>query len=542
MDTTLTTPRARAPAWPHPRLPFALFACLALALALRLHGLAEPSPWGDEIATWTIAQLDWPSLLGPIARVEPNPPGHVALLKLLGTGDVFALRLPSALAGAVAVLPVALVALRTGGPVAAVLAALLVALSALQIHHAQQGRGHALLFLAIATALWLLGPMLARAEPLPRRIAATAGFASACLVALHLHATAPIMVCALYAHALALLAMRDGPFGRDLALLGGAAAAILLGAAWWLRLAIGIAADPGSAAAWIPRPGLADSTAMLGEVLGGFHLGRLKDLAGIFGALLIGLGLLIAARRRQAEAVGLGVGFALGALALHSLSQARPMMLDRTALPLLAFAAPLIASGLAALRPRPLGLAGAALLLALSLRGTAMRAEAVARDGHGEDWRGAVAMLATRATPGDILLLAGAAELGAVPFLAPGLAARLRQRVAPDPAHYLDPALLPATGLGAWFAPGEACGVTIWVLARDLPEDRRLAALALPPAEPDAAFGHITLRRVAMPPCGACAGPAATCARRGRRRSATARFRAGHRSTTRVRLGMQSLS
>jgi len=168
-----------------------LGGCLLLALALRLHRLAAPSPWVDEIASWTFARLAWSDLLGPVAHVETNPPGYYALLKLVigaaGPGEAV-MRLPSAIAGALAVVPVALVGRRTGGPLAGLFAGGLVAVSAMQIHHSQEARGYALLFLALATALWLAGPMLDRAAGMRRwcwrrAVAARGGASSLCSVA-----------------------------------------------------------------------------------------------------------------------------------------------------------------------------------------------------------------------------------------------------------------------------------------------------------------------------------------------------------------------
>jgi hypothetical protein len=359
--------------------------------------------------------------------------------------------------------------------------------------------------------------MLARGARLGQRIAAATGFVAACLVALYLHATATIMVAALGVHSLVVLALRGGPARQDLLLLGAVAAAIALGAAWWLWRAVGIAGDPASAVAWIARPDPGDSVAVLAEVLGGFHLGRLKSIPGAVMAALMLAGAAIAWRRREAEPLGLAAAFAFGAAALHGLSQVTPVMLDRTALALLVFAAPLIGFALARIRPRAAGLGLAVLLLALALRGTTMRAEAMAREGHGEDWRRAAATLASRAAPGDILLLAGAAELGVMPFLAPPGAPPLRQRVAPAPGERLEQALVAAAGRGTWFDAAEACGATVWLMARAPDADLRLRALALPPAVEETGFGLVVLRRLAMLPCAhdgtggqppSCRGPA----------------------------------
>jgi mannosyltransferase len=481
-----------------------LAACLLLALALRLHGLALPSPWVDEIASRTFARLAWSDLFGPVAEVETNPPGYYALLKLVigvaGQSEM-AMRLPSAIAGALAVVPVAFVGQRAGGPLGGLFAGALVAVSTLQIHHSQEARGYALLFLALATALWLVGPMLDGRASMRRKLAATLGFVLACLAALYLHATATIMVAAIHVHALVVLAAGGGSWRRELALLSGAGLAIMIGDLWWLRLAAAMAADPTSPVAWIERPDFAASAAIMGDVLGGFHLGRLKPLAAGMMLVALLLGAWLGWRRRHAEAMGLAAGLVVGLMALHGLSQFAPMMLQRTALALLVFAAPLAGFGVAALRPRALGLVLATLLLALSLRGALSHATAMAREGFGEDWRGAVAALTARAAPGDIVLLGSASQLGALPLLAPQAAAGLAQRVVRDPANRLDAALVAATGLGAWFDTGEACGRTVWTIGRDIEMRDQIEPLALPPPSFDEEFGRVILRRVPMPTC-----------------------------------------
>ena len=75
---------------------FALSACLVLALGLRLHQLGLAPFWMDEIATVFFVRLPWAELIGPIARLESNPPGYYALMKILapltGEGE-FGLRL-----------------------------------------------------------------------------------------------------------------------------------------------------------------------------------------------------------------------------------------------------------------------------------------------------------------------------------------------------------------------------------------------------------------------------------------------------------------
>jgi mannosyltransferase len=497
-------------------LELALGGSLLVALAFRLHDLAGPSLWVDEIASWTFARLGWSNLLGPVAQAETNPPGFYVLLKLVidavGQGE-FAMRLPSAVAGALAVIPVALVARRAGGPFAGAVAAALVSVSAVHIHHSQQARGYALLFLALAIALWLTGPMLRQDARGGRWIVAAVGFVLACLAALYLHATATIMVAAIYVHAFVVLVMRDGPLPRrELATLFATGVLILLGAAWWLRLAAGMVGTSASPVSWIQRPDLANTAEVMANVLGGFHFGRLKIVAAALGAVALAAAAVFAIRRRNAEAAGLTAAFAFGLLALHGASQIAPMMLERTALALLVFAAPLMGFALASVRPRTLAIGLSALVVVVWTDGSMRRAAATATEGFGEDWRGAVAALSASAMPGDIILLGMAPALGAVPLLAPGAAAHLEQRVVRDPRDRLDAALVATTGFGSWFEPAEACGRTVWAIGRDLDFAQRIAPLALPPPSQEASFGRVLVHRIEMPACvrlGHSAGDAA---------------------------------
>jgi mannosyltransferase len=486
-------------------VPAAFAALVILALACRLPDIGTAPFWTDEIASWSFIQLPVSDLLGAMARVEPNPPGHYLLLKavagIFGDGEA-ALRLPSVLAGALAVLPLAAVATRIGGVPAGLMTALLLALSAIQIHHAQQARGYAVLFLAAAMALWLIGRLL---DPAARALLATmAGFVAACLVMIHLHATATLTVAAIFGQAGVVVAARaawgERPQRRTLVALAVAAVLIPLGSAWWLARALDIAADPGSAVSWIERPGLGDSAIIVADVLGGFHLGRLKFLAGVLMAALLGLGAAIAVRRRSAEALGLAAGFALNLLALHGPSQIKPMMLERTALVLLVFALPLAGYAVSALRPRSVAIALGVLVTALALRGASNGAAEFAGGGFGEDWRGAVAALARQAAPGDLVVMLNPPDSGALPHYAPGLAEQLRLRSIWSPADRMGVELLARLPFVQPLAQGEGCGGPAWTLARETRWE--LAAIAAwPPSDAAQRFGGVVLRRRALPDC-----------------------------------------
>ena len=103
----------------------------ALALLLRLHDLAAQSLWWDEVTSWQQARLPLPELLAATAA-DNYPPLHNLLLHLsmalFGEGE-FALRLPSALIGALSVLALYWTGSLLVGRGAALLAALLLAVS-----------------------------------------------------------------------------------------------------------------------------------------------------------------------------------------------------------------------------------------------------------------------------------------------------------------------------------------------------------------------------------------------------------------------------
>jgi hypothetical protein len=341
------------------------------------------------------------------------------------------------------------------------------------------------------------------------RLAAGLGFALACLVMLHLHATAVIAIAALFLHAAVVIGARRAwgvatwraelPAMLVLALAG---LLIALGAAWWLSLALRIATDPsGGAVDWIPHPDLATSAGIVLDMLGGYHLGRLKPLVAVLALGGVAAGAVLAVRRRRPEALGLLAAFLFGIAALHGISQVKPVLLDRTALVLLVFALPLLAFASTAMRPRAVGIALAAALLVLSLRGALTRAEAFAREGFREDWRSAVAALAGRAAPGDLVVLTNPTDAGALPFHAPGLAEQLRLRVVVVPGQRLGEVLLTHLPYARAIGPSVLCGEAAWVLTRETQWEPAEVTPWLFAGPELGRFGEVKLRRTELPPC-----------------------------------------
>jgi hypothetical protein len=173
---------APAPAHPAPapdstgRLSLTLLTLFALALALRLFRLDAQSLWLDEGSTWQFTQLPWSALLRDLCDpTAAYPLYHVLLKAWIGLfGDsAIALRLPSAIAGALAAPVVYLAAreldqfavrsslspVRDAQPSAlshyGLGAALPTALGPFALWYGQEAKVYSLLLLSAALTTWL---------------------------------------------------------------------------------------------------------------------------------------------------------------------------------------------------------------------------------------------------------------------------------------------------------------------------------------------------------------------------------------------------
>lgn len=155
-------PRLQVFAWPRRYAALLLpVLCFAVALALRLYRLGAQSLWLDEGGTWVeITGKGWGTLLRELISPTAAYPLYHLLLKgwvaLAGDGE-WALRFPSALAGALAVVAVYSAAREVhagatrGG---ALLAAALMALSPYALWHSQDAKVYSLLMLVVALLIW----------------------------------------------------------------------------------------------------------------------------------------------------------------------------------------------------------------------------------------------------------------------------------------------------------------------------------------------------------------------------------------------------
>lgn len=126
-----------------------------LALVARCIRLGHQPFWLDEVFTWQRIHLDTTALIAD-SFANRHMPNYFLLLSSLvpQQADFTALRLPSALFGALAVGVVYAIGRRVAGRFAGVVAALLMALAPTQVQYGQEARSYALLLLLIAVALW----------------------------------------------------------------------------------------------------------------------------------------------------------------------------------------------------------------------------------------------------------------------------------------------------------------------------------------------------------------------------------------------------
>ncbi len=408
--------------------PLLLFGA---ALALRLFRLTSQSLWLDEGGTWeTITTHSWGSLLADLGSARAGYPLYHLLMKgwvLLAGDAVWALRLPSALAGALVVPLTYALGRRLGGVWVGLIAAGLLLVHPFALWISQDAKAYSLLMALVVWSLIALVDLLQVGEARRRDWLAWLALLAALLM---LHRLALLLVIGQVA-----LVGWYGPLrGRLRRIAQLAPLALMLGLA--LGLTFGLRQDPNAP----PVGTTINPVPALWELLGFFTVDRtsagLHWLAGL--ALLVvalgGVGL-YQQRRRGAALAGrllltcglLPLGLYLAALALGA-----PLFEPRYISFLLPLWALALAYGVAAPalsgsegRRWPRG-AGLALLLGLQLavllsKPYGLWSGAVVK----EDYRGAITELARRVTPGDGVIVHPAYIGSLYRYYAP--------RVTPDP-------------------------------------------------------------------------------------------------------------
>lgn len=186
-----------SPPWRVPEHPSLLSGIILLGAALRLGAIGAESIWLDEAFSIWMAGHPLPELLNWLVRIDQHPPLYYVLLRgwmhLFGDGQT-AVRLLSALCSTLA-LPFFYCAVRrlfdarTGG-----VATLLLALSPLQVHYAQEARMYALLTLEVAVLLCCLSHILTARAAARGSVVAWLGLSAAQAAIMLTHNAAAVYV------------------------------------------------------------------------------------------------------------------------------------------------------------------------------------------------------------------------------------------------------------------------------------------------------------------------------------------------------------
>jgi mannosyltransferase len=461
----------------------ALPAVLAGALGLRLYHLGMRSVWADEGSAWTAAAASLGALVRRCAEREESPPLYYLLTSLalrFGQGE-FQLRLVSALASVLLVWVTYRFARLFAGRGEATFAAALCAVSPFQLMYAQEARAYMLVALFWLGSLYLFARAVVQDRPrawLPYVLVSALGLWTQSIALLGTGVQACVV--------LASPAARRRLVPWLLAQL--AVAALFLP---WVAWSWGRGAGLGETHWYISAPGphgLAQVVRALfvspgpivtpepGTTLPGLASWMPRPLAWLLLAGLVAVpfaralgGLAAAAPRGPALRLTLA-GLLLPPAAVLAVSPWVPLWLPRFFVFLSPLVAVLLAHGVARLRPRALGTAWGALLVALYLFGVAH----YDRDQSKEDWRGVVAHVAATSAPGRTCALV---LFDVDPFAYYG-----SRRAAPLPAFEVSHAEAPFSGHltraqldeTAAVARARAAGFDeVWVVSRSLTSESR---------------------------------------------------------------------
>ncbi|SCL18972.1 mannosyltransferase [Micromonospora nigra] len=367
---------------PRPHIPIWLLPAL-LTLAVTLTGLDRAPLWRDELATWSAATRGVTGLVRLAGTIDAATGPYYLLMHgwIAAVGDSQAtLRLPAALAMAGTAGLTAVLGERLAGPRTGLLGGLLFAVLPGTSRYGQEARPYALAALFAVLSTLLLVAALHRGGPArwTGYAAAVTGLGLTHLVALTL----------LAAHALAVLAARRGPRSTAWWLLALLPAALVL-----TPLALVARGQRARQLAWVDPARLADLSALPGGVV----------QSGAAGGLLVGLAALGAARLGRRGLLPVAC-VALPVLAVFAAGLVVALWVPRYLVFVLPFACLLAGAALTTVR---LPAALAVLLLAGAL---GLPDQAALRRTHewprsaGVDYRGAAAVVAAGAQPGDAVV------------------------------------------------------------------------------------------------------------------------------------------
>jgi Dolichyl-phosphate-mannose-protein mannosyltransferase len=320
----------------------AVGAATVVGLGVRLYRLEAAPLLSPEIYTWDFAHQTVPFIFGQLSHIETNPPFYYLLMKLvmqIGETEFF-LRLPSVVAGTMAI-PLVYVLGRLGGASkSGVIGAGLLSLSAIAITYSRQARTYALLqdvclLAAIGTVIIINHYTGRDPQPLPpkrRELVGWTLFSLAAITGFYLHYTFAFEIFVLeFAIAAAIgMGWLGGKLRIDRALILkwlASSFVIVLAIAWGLVLARSQAQSDNID--WMRVPSLHEAIRLLIYVDGFSAVSRFQPLPNLLLIGLAAIGLVVGWKRSPAILV-CGALFAMFPLVLFVVSQNRPVFIERS--------------------------------------------------------------------------------------------------------------------------------------------------------------------------------------------------------------------
>ncbi len=394
---------------------------MLFALLFRVNAIGAPSLWADEGASLAFAGMDWGTLWGVLPTVETNPPLYYAILKLwtgiAGTSEAM-LRLPGALAGALAAGAMFLAGHRFFGRGAGIIAGAVVALSAVQVAHAQEARAFAMVSALVAVALWLIAVAVERIVQGRARggVLVALGLVLGLLPNIHYSGFFVILVLAAFVLVLLGLHRRLGLCALgNMALVAVVAGVVAAPPIWWTLGHLSSGENP---VGWLGPPGFWDAKYVFHQTFGAKHLSfaapealgdmRAAKIASprrlVEGTLFVicAIGVIAALRLRDRTVPALVVALGVIVALFFGVSQVKPILLERTVIFAVPFIALIAGAGVMAMRDARIVFPAALIVLV----GQGANLAAYYPQAEKENWRDAVVAMQAGHGDGDALVFA----------------------------------------------------------------------------------------------------------------------------------------
>ncbi len=260
----------------------ALLVIFLVGLTLRIYGLGSESLWWDEVYAISTMARPGPLEIIRLSSTDNNPPLFYLILHywMLFTGDsAFSVRLPSAIAGALAVPVMYGIGRLLFDRGAGLLAALILALSAYNVRYVQEARGYSLMVLLTLLSFYFFVKLVKDGSSRYTSV----GYVVCTALLIYAHFYGVFFVAA---QIIFLLASREN---LRRWILPGVALALLY-VPWVLLLAVNVLSPAGAwqgGTTWIPEPSLADVARILQAYSASLPLAIVFILLGCYGSFRI---------------------------------------------------------------------------------------------------------------------------------------------------------------------------------------------------------------------------------------------------------------